>query len=103
MTQQPDIRYNFLNGRIVKYWTPLNPNDYVIASTTLPLKDCIRYAKRGYDDFYMGRRHQYRPVYDMMKKYGKSKIRIKLLRYAVADNEYQLKKILKDTQAEYNN
>ena len=30
MTQQPDIRYNFLNGRIVKYWTPLNPNDYVI-------------------------------------------------------------------------
>ena len=51
----------------------------------------------------MGRRHQYRPVYDMMKKYGKSQIKIKLVRYAVADNEYQLKKILKDTQAEYNN
>ena len=103
MTQQPDIRYNFLNGRIVKYWTPLNPNDYVIASTTLPLKDCIRYAKRGYDDFYMGRRHQFRPVYTMMKKYGKSQIRIKLIRYAVASTEYELKKILKETKEQYNN
>jgi hypothetical protein len=103
MTQQPNIRYNFLNGRIVKYWTPLNPNDYVIASTTLLLKDCIRYAKRGYDDFYMGRRHQFRPVYAMMEKYGKSQVKIKLIRYAVASSEYELKKILKETTEQYNN
>jgi hypothetical protein len=98
---QPNINYNFFNGRIVMYYTPLS-NEVVIASTTLNMKECIKFSKRGYDDYVMGRRQQYRPVYAMYKKYGKSKVKIRFVKYIVAGTEYELKKALKEAKQNLN-
>lgn len=101
MTTTPNIQHNFFNGRIIMYYTPLS-NEVVIGSTTLNIKEAIKYSKRGYDDYVMGNRQQYRPVYAMYKKYGKSKVKVKFIKYIVAGTEYELKKALKETKQNIN-
>jgi hypothetical protein len=97
----PNIQHNFFNGRIIMYYTPLS-NDVIIGSTTLNIKDAIKYSKKGYDDYVKGNRQQYRPVYAMYKKYGKSKVKVKFIKYVVADTEYELKKALKEANQKLN-
>jgi hypothetical protein len=79
------------------YYTTVS-NDVVIASTTLNMKECLKFSKRGYDDYVMGKRQQYRPVYALYQKFGKSKVKVKFLKYIVAGTEYQLKKALKEAK-----
>ena len=97
----PNIQHNFFNGRIIMYYTPL-ANDVIIGSTTLNIKDAIKYSKRGYDEYEKGNRQQYRPVYAMYKKFGKSKVKVKFIKYVVADTEYELKKTLKEAKQNLN-
>ena len=101
MTTTPNIQHNFFNGRIIMYYTPLS-NEVVIGSTTLNIKEAIKYSKRGYDDYVMGNRQQYRPVYAMYKKFGKSMVKVKFIKYIVAGTEYELKKALKETKQNVN-
>lgn len=97
----PNINYNFFNGRIIMYYTTVS-NDVVIGSTTLNMKECIKFSKRGYDDYVMGKRQQYRPVYALYQKFGKSKVKIRFVKYIVAGTEYELKKALKEAKQNLN-
>tara|TARA_R110000823_G_scaffold313064_1_gene440297 strand:- start:4034 stop:4297 length:264 start_codon:yes stop_codon:yes gene_type:complete len=83
------------------YYTTVS-NDVVIGSTTLNMKECIKFSKRGYDDYVMGKRQQYRPVYALYQKFGKSKVKIRFVKYIVAGTEYELKKALKEAKQNLN-